>query len=634
MEGQRGVVRMETVDRRALAAATGFAGMVLCGVVLSSPALTVAGLVVLCALAAPRRLDWDVAFAMAIMAALAVASVSGLVAGWADLDLSALPARTSLVAGVAVLLAAVVVLRGPLAPGPDVSLAAWAPAACAAALGVLQALSPNSTLAWALLGTDLAEHTIMLAEVREAGMLDYTADPYPRGLHALLAFVPPGAATSPEALLVQDLQTWGAASWLSLAACLLALTATTARFARLCGLSRRTAALACVGLGAAGFTDPVVETLVLMGAAPASLAVVVLLAGVLRQLSAAWAPKSSVLLPQVWALGVVAHLWQPLVLVPAGAALLVAWTARGADLRRTVLSAGGVLSGLMAGLLAVPALLGVVRSGGTGLAAIPGEISAPPLAVLGVALIALGARPAASAAVPALWGGLLGSAGTVAVLLHGAGKGLDLASYYPRKGLWFAVLLIAPLAAVVLVVVARFAVRVTARAVQASGPASRVARLALPAMVVAALIGFVLPQMVAQPWTAARAVTLPWDEGSSAKGRGMLALAADAAAREHGRVVVPVAVGDSVVFDPYSTYIVSKLMSYFTGQTQNHGRPHAVCDDVRNVAAGQSAVVVSRLTKDQLEPFMREGGCSSVPVVRAPGTIDDVAWLQYEASQE
>jgi len=272
----------------------------------------------------------------------------------------------------------------------------------------------------------------------------------------------------------------------------------------------------------------------------------------------------------------------------------------------------------LSAVLSLLPLLAVVRSGGSSLASIAGATPAVPGVVLGLTVVAMVwlVRRRSDPAARALLGAALGVLVVAAVLLHGTGK-LDITQYYVMKSLWFLTVLLVPVVALGVAAIGSAVVRAAARLIDRLGPAARVARVAVVSVVVAAFVGFVLPIGVVAGSDA-------WAAVSDPDGRSESARAYDVAAR-YGTafapaVTVPVEVGSGEFTNIFTTYIVSKAISFQTGQPLTDGSAFDVCWAVRTVAGSRPAVVVTTLDPAVLLPFMDADGCGDVRVVRVAGS--------------
>jgi hypothetical protein len=612
------------------------------GLAVDNPAMLLCGLAGSTSVLLRRRLPWDLAVPGSLLVLVALATAAGLVAQAVGGDLLSrkdLLATCYLGTALAVLVAECRRRGGAARPTYFtwwIALA-WIPAGVAAGLALLQSLSTRVTAAWALSGTDLAQHVVLLGEVQRAGALDYSSQGYPRGLHMLLALVgAPGAPSDQSELLVHDLRLVAAATWLSLAVMLVGGTALLLRMGSVLGVAPRLTALAATVFGLwVLLSNVVVQTLVYMGAAPTLLAVLAMWAVPVAAIEWKGRRRAGVLiLVAAGATFLVAHLWQALVFVPACAAV-IDLVGRGDRIHgltrvfRERAQQGMILVAAGVSALAAPAMLGVLIAGGTELAAIPGEISRAPLEVLALGLVCLvWSLRRQPVALKALGGAVVGVLAAVAVLLKGADQGWDLTQYYPMKGLWFLTLILSPAAMLLAVVLAGRGVHFTMRIIDRLGSAAQVSRIVLGAAVFAAGFAFVLPPMVAVPSATAGAARGAWDQADAAVGIQQLDIVQTYSRRYQPAVTVPVAVGQSVVFDEYASYVVSKLMSFHTGQAQSHGRAPFVCADIAEVAGDREAVVVTKLDPVLLQALMREGGCGRTRVVQVPGGIRDAEILK------
>lgn len=618
---------------RVLVASSGLV-LVVVGLLVAAPFLVLCGIVLGAVSVALRRLPADLAVPAGALGCVAVASVLGIGAGLAGLDLVAGPTLLAAVL-VATSAAAVVesrrsTLRWP-DPGTGTRLVALAyvPAALALGSAALQAFSARAAASWAFYGTDLVQHMIILRDVVRTGSLDYAANGYPRGFHALLALVSASSTPDggPAALLAYDLRLVASADWLALALVLGTVATLTLRLGAAWGLHPGVRVLGAV-LASTGLllTNSFVVAFVYLGAVPSLLAVVALWAVPLTVLELGRrgpVPLLAVLAIAGGATAVVANLWQPLVIVPALAAAGVLASRRGPRLTLPRTARGrelalGLLALSAAGLLAVLAVLGVLRAGGSSLASIAGAAPAVPGVVLGLVVVAAGwlVRRRSDPGARALLGAAVGVVLVTAVLLYGSGK-LDITQYYVMKSLWFLSVLLVPVVALAVAATGSAVVRVVGQLIDRLGPAARVARVAVVAVALAAFVGFVLP-------IEAVAGSDAWVAVSDPAGHSESAAAYDIAAR-YGTafapaVTVPVEVGSGEFTDIFTTYIVSKAISFQTGQPLSDGSALDVCGAVRTVAGSRPAVVVTTLDPAVLRPFMDADGCGDVRVVRVAGS--------------
>ena len=604
-------------DRPALAALV----VLVLGAALDAPLLTLAALVSLMTVLLARRLPRDLALPAAVLLLLAVAAALGSAAALVGVDLLSHP---WLLLGVELAGGGLLVRR----PGRDRTLPAvdrwsvlgYVPAGIAAVVGGLQAFGPLRS--WALVGTDIAEHTVLLGQVQQTGRLDYATEPYPRALHMLLALTsgPRTPHARSAALLLQDLHLMAAVVWLSLAVLLVAAVALTRRTAIAMNLGARTAGVAAALVSWLVLTSVALQlAFVHMGAAPSLLAVVLL-----------WSiPAVALLYPDrpglvaltgVAAFGLVAHLWQALVLGPVVTAVVVGllWL-RAPRPRRAAWTPAVVLLTV----LAAGPLIGVQRAGGVSLAAIAGEIGRVPLAAavmavvgLVLALVRLPRLTAVAWMTTAL--GLLGTVGYLA-----SGAGWSLSSYYPMKALWFAVLFLAPLAAVAAAAAGSWLVTRCWAALGSYPTSRRLTRPGLAAAVALLLVGLTVPGVVSSG-SVLRAAVTPIASHDLIQRR--LELGSTLPGTVPGTVVVPSALALNGAQVQYGAYVTSKLLRFQSGQPTSYGNPERVCQDVIAVARGQQAVVVTDLPVPVMHAVMALHGCGNVPVVRAGGS--DPGWVK------
>lgn len=585
------------------------------------PLLTLLALVTTTTIALARRLPVDLALPAAVLLLLAVATGTGTVAGLAGINLLGHP---WVLLGVEVVLAALVlhaVWSRPSSPHQSPTgrqLLAYAPAALAAAVGLLQGL--GTVRSWAVLGTDLAEHTVLLGQVQESGRLDYAAQAYPRALHMLLAFTQ--GPRTPEVrstdLLGQDLHLMAAVVWLTLALVLCAAVAVTTRTAMSMGIKDSSAWAAATLVSWLLLTSTGLQiSFVHLGAAPSLLAVVALWSVPATALDRPGRP-GLVALAALGAVGLLAHLWQALILGPAVAAVVCGvWWVRtrrgGVSTRQAALAA---LGGGLWLLVAVPPLLGVQQAGGVSIAAIAGEMSDVPVIAGAAALIGLAVGLATLPRITAVaWAATaLGLMGAVGVLLSGAGWSLH--AYYPMKGLWFVVLFLAPFAGIVAAVGASWLLsRAWTRLGSFAGTRrfTRVGLVAAASLLVLALTG---PGLVGNSSVLRDAAVPSSSDGLISR---RLALATTLPAEQAGAIVVPSALALHHAAVQYGAYITSKLLRFQSGQPTSYGNPEQVCADVKKVAGARRAVVVTDLPPAVLHAVMARQGCGDVEVVQAAG---------------
>lgn len=627
-----------------MAAAGGLLTVV--GVASSQPALSLLGLMTGMAAVLLTWLAWDLALPAAALVLVGLASCGGVAAAATDVDMLASPgALVAVMLGwslTALLLVRRLRVPGWRRPGPVEGVAAWlayGPALMAAAIAAVQAGSTSVAASWALQGTDLAQHVIELGGVRDAGQLDYVADLYPRGLHMLAALVGgPGAPAEPGTLLAHDLRLFAALSWFALALVLLMGAGLVVRITAALALPTKTGLLATTSLGVLLLVlSGTLNVFVSMGAAPSLLAVLVIwsLPAARLELGAAARERRgalTILLVAALSTALLAHLWQALLLVPAVALLLSGaprrWLhlPRQLGLRVTIAAAVAIAA---CAVLALPPVLGVMRAGAS-LAAIPGEVPRPPWPVLATGALAVVVLPLLRSRFRPLLGFVGPAVGLLmvtALLLRGADKGLDLTQYYPMKALWFLTLVLMPVTVVVAAAAALRGVERLWVVLERFGAATRVARVTAFGVLAALVVSFVLPQVAAARSATLDALRPLWDPAAAETGEERLEIASRYGARYAPRVTVPVAVGTSAVLDRYGSYVVSKLMSYETGQPQSHGRALFVCSDVGVVAGDRPAVVVTKLDPTLLRQLMERDGCGDVPVVQIPGGIADADML-------
>lgn len=639
MLGRR-VVPTESATRGAPGKRVAWGGVAMgaVGVFAGTPLLLLLGVVAALAGAARQWVRYDVGAVCAVAGLLTAAILSGLLATTLQVDLLASPAAVQ----VSLLSLAVCAAAGAgrglrhRAPAPTTKAErwSWAPAWAAALLGLLQVSRDGLAASWSLGSSDPAQHVLFLGEIQRSGMLDYGAEAYPRAVHMLLALVASPAARPAGSAeqLVGDLQLYAAATWLSMALVLCAAAGVTHRLGALLDMSRHSAAVAalvvCLPLLLSNAT---VATYVYMGAAPALLSLAVLWLSVMLGLGHEGVRAPVAVAAAALSLLLLAHLWQALVLVPLAAGVALA-------LRGPVSRLGGLrpLGGprawwtvIAACAVLVPAaavpVLGIQSRGGVSLAGIPGELTPVPWVLLGFALLC--AVPLLGhwrdAGVRLLLGTAAGLLAVIAVLVIGAGEGLDFTQYYPSKAAWYLAVLLAPLAALTVVRMAPSAVRGFATTTGRAGRATRVVRFAavtVPAVLVLAWFG---PTWFAPPLMTSSVLQPP----SSAPVARTLSVALDAAERPDDVVVVPVGIVGHKAFTRSGAYIVSKLLSFQTRQPVTFGLPDRVCADVEKAAGGRPAIVVTDLDADLLGRLAVLQGCD-VPVEQLDGAPP--ASVQYQ----
>ena len=100
-------------------------------------------------------------------------------------------------------------------------------------------------------------------------------------------------------------------------------------------------------------------------------------------------------------------------------------------------------------------------------------------------------------------------------------------------------------------------------------------------------------------------------------------------AREQGarqEPVLPMFLTTKLFGDLGADYIVSKLLSFQTGQPTTFGRTGELCSDLRAVAAGREAVVVTTLDPAIVRRLLDAQHCDvTAGVVQLPGLDADLA---------
>ena len=615
-------------------------------VLLDNPVLVMCALVATAVGLLSRWLPLDVAVPSAVLTVLFTALLAGVVADGLDVDLLARP-RVLVVVYLAVAWAAVLVgQRGTSgapravrpAPYGAVSVVAYLPALGAAATGLLHSGDERSAASWVFVGTDAGRHIGFVMDAQRSGALDYTTNGYPRAMHVLdaLVSVPGRGLGSASEALAYDLRLVASTTVLALALVLWTGACLALRISDARGLARATAVTAATA-GAVQLLalSAYVRDFVFQASAPSMLASVVLCGLPLAALVLRPGRQRLLVLVLVAATSTVllSHLWQALAPAPALGLLAVL----GPQLRRPrhllrAMSPRPAVLGLAvvwclgAALLSALPLQAIAAQGGLDLAAIPGRADGPPaLLLLGAAL----ALPGLLLLVRHDWARALlgvGAAvvGVTAVLLEANGQGLDLTQYYPQKALWFLVVLMLPLCAVVVVRPVLWSAHTGLQLLGRIRYRAQATRVVVTAVVVALLVAFVAPLLVVrQPAAEALLGLHDWAASSSRR----YDIAQQHALAYAPAVAVPVSLGKSSLPDREASGIISRLMSLQTGQPTNVGDPQDVCEDVQLVAGSRSAVVVTALDRTYLRGLMERRGCGGTRVVQVPGGGADPVFL-------
>lgn len=602
---------------------------ILLGIVTGAALLLLLGAVASLASAFRRWMPYDVAVLLAVGSLTVASIVAGLTASVVGVDLLARPAVTQalLLAGsIAVAAQSGRRLSVPVARRPLLHRCGYLPAWIAAVGGVIQTTWDGLAASWSLGSSDPAQHVLFLGEIQQTGVLDYAAEAYPRALHMLLALAsaPSARPAGGAGQLAQDIELYAAVTWLSMALVLVAGIGMTHRLCRLLGLGERAATVAGLLLGITVLSaNATVGTYVYMGAAPALLAIALMLLPAMlcfdrKRVSGPLSVVAASLLVMV-----LAHLWQALVVVPPAMLLAVAMGSRRAPLGgralRSSLAAWTGAAAASVGLLmaALPPLTSIQERGGVELAAIPGELPSPPWALLILSTLALGllVPRRQEVAVRLVFGTALGLVGMTAGLLIGAGGGLDLTAYYPMKGCWYLTVILAP---VLFTAAATAGPWVVQRFLRLTAPAragARVLRFGVISMPVVLGLAWFGPTVLGAPPLLAASMVKP--PGAPAVDR-TLALVELAAARPGPEVVVPVGIASGKPYSRSGGYVVSKLLSFRTGQTVTFGLPDRVCAEAKKAAGGRAVVVVTDLDAVLLSRLAQQQGCD-VPVEQLSG---------------
>jgi hypothetical protein len=610
--------------------ATGALLLLLVGCWSNNPSLVLLSLVGTASALLARRVAWDIAVTAGALLVLAVAVGAGTLAGWLGVDLLAAPwvvAAVYLAATLAVtVLSWVRPTRQSHGSASRWRTCAFLPAGVATATALLQGASITTVQSWAFYGTDLTNHAGILAQVQRQGSLEYQLSAYPRGLHMMsaLASVPRAPLASPGELLGYDLRLTAAVAWLALALLICAGTTLTIRLGLRMGLARSTYLTAAGLLGVlALLTNTFLESFVDQAAAPSLTAVAVLYAFVLaaavfpRRLSD---PRLLVAASAVTAM-LLAQLWQALAVVPLVTLVVLALPATRHALtkltsRPRASSIGWAVVAAAAGLVAALPVIHVLQAGGLHLAGQQGDLAGQPWRILVPAgLSALGLlawRRQLWARV--MMGSALGLAAVVAVLLQGAGAGLDLTQWYPLKACWFLTLFLAPWLALTTARLLRLVVRPVWARLGRLGRLAFVVRVSLVASLAAvALVTWL-------PWQLGPTPDLEgaWQQYHSAAASGNTRplflggaydLALDYGTSYQPAVVVPYRLERNFFFDPYSSLIVSKLLGFQSGSPDVAGADN-VCGAVRLAAGHRAAVVLSRAPASTVRADMAKHGCA------------------------
>jgi hypothetical protein len=159
------------------------------------------------------------------------------------------------------------------------------------------------------------------------------------------------------------------------------------------------------------------------------------------------------------------------------------------------------------------------------------------------------------------------------------------------------------------------------------GPLARVSRFAFAAVLATLAFAFWLPYLLGPNsavvgslrWhsTAHPATELPSVAGSSSE---RFDLARAYGTRYGAARTVPVVVGIGPGFNSNGPYVLSKLISFQTGQPQNFGQGASACADIRLVSGGtMSAVAITEVPAELLRAELAKQGCGEVRVVRVSG---------------
>jgi hypothetical protein len=632
--GSHGEAKPQGVGRLPARLAIAGLGLVLVGMS-GMPAIVLCGLMLALIGLFATRLSTDLAVPAAAFLLLAAAIAAGQLAHVLRVDLASSPSLLGTALVAIAMCCVLVTLRSRSSARTDWTVppeslrlrwVAYLPAGLAVLVGLLQLSSPRLPATWAFIGTDFAQHLLAIGDLQRGSVLDYSADPYPRGLHMLLALVSgPGleGSRTPAALLL-NIQLLASVTWLSCGLVLFIAAALVLRAGALVGMPPgvRVLAAAVTGLIPLLHND-FVAVFVFMGAASSLLALAVLLALPLAAVAAA--PRMRSLLPGLFLIALstalLAHLWQALVVVPAatflfGLAHRSAWTQVRSVVVRSRWSVLGLALGCAA--LATPPLVGVLTAGGLEIAAIEGSLPSLPMPVLAAVLVAATGlvRWWAHAWARLTLGVVAGLLLMTAIMVLGAGSGTDLEQYYPLKSLWFLWTFLTPLLGTWAVLLVVTAVRTAHVMTGRFGGRAAVVRACVLASTVALLFAFVLPVLLASATLVREAATGSIPEIHSAR---RLMLAIEHGTAHHPAVTVPIATATTPLPDAHASQTVAKLMAFQTGYPYGLGRPGALCDDVASVAGDRPAVVITDLDPAVIAGLADAQGCEDVRVVHTPG---------------
>lgn len=413
---------------------------------LGQPLAAVAFLVLACAAALPGvsggLLANVPAAAVLVMGAILAVGEAASVARLAAYHHAAV-CRGLLVAAAA-LVVVVAALRGrPSRAGwrPDVAaLCAAVPAAALVAVAVVLAVRPAADQVQWFLEGDNPRHLIFAAQTWGDGGLDYGADPYPRGWHALTALLWGASGASWQAsglvslLELMTSATWGLAGLLTLATGLLARA-----LALRLGVVGIWRGLLPLLAGSVLLTPPFLANYLALGFQNSLVAALVLATVSLEILHAGGRARSLAVMAA--GVAVVANAWQ--LLLPA-ALLALIWAAvlhlRGSGAGRTRSAWVTVaLAAAVAGVVSLPGVAAVVVQTGLDHGVNAGVDAPLPVGWLAaglastLALVLLSGRRVEVLAVPGILVTTVATGLALAVVLR-----ISPALYYPSKTLWHA----------------------------------------------------------------------------------------------------------------------------------------------------------------------------------------------------
>jgi hypothetical protein len=615
---------------------------VLAGVVCGSPLVLLLGLLASTSAVLLRWLPIPMALPMGLLVLLGAATVAGMLAGLRGIDLAA---SRGLLGAIYVAAAVGVTLStrrqraasSVCARTTRLSGLLFAPPLMALIVAALQGVGDRAA-GWTLMGTDVAEHVVMLGDVQHAGALLYNASAYPRGLQMLLTLV---ALDAPPArsgeLLTYDLRLYASTIWLTFAFFLLAAGALTQRLAIIRGLSPRASATSAALLGSALLSAGWIHaTFIRMGSAPVFIALLAMWCLPALAMSPSERPVRTArfIVAGGVTTALIANLWQGLILVPLGAvsvylltreasASLNACRRRPTSHRGLVCGVGAMAALLLSAVVAwVPVGSLLAETSFSSLAAADGALNGPPLWLVAVSVaVMLAYLRTGPVALRALSLGAAGGALLLVTQLLVSSGHADLSQYYPRKALSAFVLLASPWVGAA----AASAAVGTTRAVTAFLE-PRLGRAQLLPWAFGAAGCMLVAGMIGPGLAGANSLLRSNLTGavSTEGGQRRLDLALELERSHPNEIVVPSALGSSGAGLFPGSFVIAKLLRFQTGQVTNTGGPWFVCEDLAKVAAGHDAVIATDLPAAVLRRRMTAAGCGGIPVLHRDGGNADV----------